>query len=128
MKTIKDYIKELEHFDADDVYDYVLELGSETPKADIVKNESTFVPGCVSQVYVIGEEGALGWNFSLDSDSYMVRGIGSIIVECLSGMTTDELSAVTWADFEQLSRFFSQQRKQGMQAIINKCKQISRGE
>jgi sulfur transfer protein SufE len=57
----------------------------------------------------------------------MVRGVGHIICDCMSGMTTDEIAEVTFFDFKELSGYFSTQRKQGMQSIINKIKSISKG-
>jgi sulfur transfer protein SufE len=42
-------------------------------------------------------------------------------------MTTDEIAEVTFFDFKELSGYFSTQRKQGMQSIINKIKSISKG-
>lgn len=124
--NINDYISQFEMMDDELIYDFILEKGSNT-KFPVERNNKNFVYGCQSDLWVSGRQGALGWEFFVDSDSYMVKGIGSVICECLYGMTTEELEKVVWIDFVPLTKFFSQQRKQGMQAIINKCKQISRG-
>ena len=48
--------------------------------------------------------------------------------DCMEGLSTPEVEALQWEDFAPLGRYLSQQRKQGMQAILNKCKRIVRGE
>ena len=46
----------------------------------------------------------------------------------MQGLSTPEVESIQWEDLAPLGRYFSQQRKQGMQAILNKCKRIVRGE
>ena len=124
--NIKEYITEFEMMDESLIYDYILDTGSNA-KVPIIRNKKNYVHGCQSDLWVSGREGPVGWEFFVDSDSYMVKGIGVIICDCLNGMTTEELQNVVWLDFVPLTKFFSNQRRQGMQAIINKCKEISRG-
>ena len=112
----------------EDRYRYIIELGRKIPEFNPENRiEQYLVRGCQSQVWITGEEQPTGWEFKLDSDSYMVKGIGNVLCRCMSGMTADEISQVGFYDFRDLTQYFSQQRKQGMQAVINKCKQISRG-
>ena len=121
------YINIIEELESDEVYDYVLELGQELMGTFTDRLDEHFVHGCQSPVWVTGVDEPTGWEFAIDSDSFMVRGVGHIIFECLSGMTTDEIAEVTFYDFKELSVYFSTQRKQGMQSIINKIKSISKG-
>lgn len=127
---LQTYIKLFESLEPNEVYDMVLDHGSQlaaSPEYTVDRTRDNFVYGCQSQVWVQGENKPTGWEFRVDSDSYLVKGIGAIVAECMSGLTTEELADVGFYDFKDLVVFFSQQRKQGLQAIINKCKQISRG-
>ena len=115
-----------ENLDAEEIYESMISLGSSVAY-EVDRDAKNFVHGCQSQVWVEGEEQPTGWEFKLDSDSYMVKGIGNVLCRCMSGMTAEEIEQITFYDFRDLTQYFSQQRKQGMQAVINKCKQISRG-
>lgn len=123
---LQQYIDTIEQLESEEVYDYVLELGQQS-HVFTDRLERNFVHGCQSPVWVTGTDEPTGWEFSIDSDSFMVRGVGQIICDCLSGLTSDEIAQVTYYDFKQLAVYFSTQRKQGMQAIINRIKSISKG-
>ena len=123
---LQQYIDTIEQLESEEVYDYVLELGQQN-HVFTDRLEQNFVHGCQSPVWVTGTDEPTGWEFSIDSDSFMVRGVGQMICDCLSGLTSDEIAQVTYYDFKQLAVYFSTQRKQGMQAIINRIKSISKG-
>jgi|TARA_R110002124_G_scaffold76582_4_gene205170 cysteine desulfuration protein SufE len=124
---LQQYIDNINQLESEEVYDYVLEIGQQAKGMFTDRLDEHFVHGCQSPVWVTGIDEPTGWEFSIDSDSYMVRGVGHIICECLSGLTTDEIKEVTFFDFKDLSVYFSTQRRQGMQSIINKIKSISKG-
>lgn len=126
MKLLEQYIELFDNLSSNEIYDTILEVGADL-NVDVERTPQSVVVGCQSQVWVTGIEKPTGWEFILDSDSYMVRGLGIIICSCLSGLTAQELDQVGFYDFREIAKHFSQQRKQGMQAIINKCKHISRG-
>ncbi len=126
MNVLEQYIDVFENLDAEEIYESMISLGSSVAY-EVDRDAKNFVHGCQSQVWVEGEEQPTGWEFKLDSDSYMVKGIGNVLCRCMSGMTAEEIEQITFYDFRNLTQYFSQQRKQGMQAVINKCKQISRG-
>ena len=126
MNVLEQYIDVFENLDADEIYESMISLGSSVAY-EVDRDAKNFVHGCQSQVWVEGDEQPTGCEFKLDSDSYMVKGIGNVLCRCMSGMTAEEIDQITFYDFRDLTQYFSQQRKQGMQAVINKCKQISRG-
>lgn len=127
MNILQDYMDIFENIDTDELYESMIALGSEDTGIEVERSSDNFVHGCQSQVWISGIEEPTGWEFHLESDSFMVKGIGSVVCRCLSGHTADELENITFYDFKELASYFSQQRRQGMQAIINKCKLISRG-
>ena len=126
MNVLEQYIDVFENLDADEIYESMISLGSSVAY-EVDRDAKNFVHGCQSQVWVEGDEQPTGWEFKLDSESYMFKGIGNVLCRCMSGMTAEEIDQITFYDFRDLTQYFSQQRKQGMQAVINKCKQISRG-
>lgn len=126
MSILEQYIELFEDLDPSEIYDVMLDVGSQVNVA-VEHTSENFVHGCQSQVWIQGVDTPTGWQFYLDSDSFMVKGLGSIVCKCISDHTTDEIQQMGFYDFRDMAKFFSQQRKQGMQAIINKCKQISRG-
>lgn len=127
MNILQDYMDIFENIDTDELYESMIALGSEDTGIEVERSSDNFVHGCQSQVWISGIEEPTGWEFHLESDSFMVKGIGSVVCRCLSGHTAAELENITFYDFKELASYFSQQRRQGMQAIINKCKLISRG-
>ena len=128
VNSLQQYVDTFEALgDPNAIYEYVLDFGSDLNE-DIERIQENFVYGCQSEVWVEGQEDALGWNFKLVSDAYIVNGIGNIICDCMQGLSTPEVESIQWEDLAPLGRYFSQQRKQGMQAILNKCKRIVRGE
>ena len=126
MNVLEEYIKLFDDVDADEIYEIMIDVGSSVQN-DVETISQNFVAGCQSQVWLEGRDEPTGWEFEMTSDSFMVKGIGSIVCKCLSGHTTEELEQITFYDFKDIAKHFSQQRKQGIQAIINKCKLISRG-
>ena len=113
--------------DPNAIYEYVLDFGSDT-NDDIERIQDNFVYGCQSEVWIDGREDALGWSFQLISDAYIVNGIGNIICDCMKGLSTPEVDTLKWEDFAPLGRYFNQQKKKGIQTILNQCKRITRGE
>ena len=67
------YINIIEELESDEVYDYVLELGQELMGTFTDRLDEHFVHGCQSPVWVTGVDEPTGWEFAIDSDSFMVR-------------------------------------------------------
>ena len=129
INTLQQFVDTFEALgDPNAIYEYVLDFGSNSTFDPTEKIEDNFVYGCQSDVWVIGYQNALGWQFEIHSDAYIVNGIGNIICKCLNDLNTYEIENVSWEDLAPLGRYFSQQRKQGMQAILNKCKVITKEE
>jgi len=122
--NLQDYIQLFEDLDTGGIYDYLLEKGAEYT-SEVERASENFVYGCQSNAWIEGKDTPVGWEFYVDSDSYFVKGVGAVICDCLSGLTTEELQEVKWQDFVPLTKFISQEKGKGMQAIINKCKRLS---
>lgn len=84
------------------------------------KNYKNEVQGCQSRVWMLAEENNGIWNFAIDSDAYIVKGISKLISLACNGATTEEVLSIKFSDFHTIARFLTTQRQQGLQAMINR--------
>lgn len=108
---------------------YVLDLGAQLPHAfDTLKQLTARVPGCMSEVYLIGREkpGAKGvLEFTADSNADIVRGLIAILQRLYSGQ---KAQAVLGFDIEGffsrigLDQFISSQRRNGLAGMIGRIR------
>lgn len=107
------------------VYDFLLEIGSQGQFPSELQTKENFVNGCQSQVWLFGyidDDDKI--KFLGHSDSFMVRGVIYLLIDIVSDM--DDPTQVTWQDVEPLAKYFSMQRRRGMQAIINRIRSTVR--
>lgn len=127
MNKLQQYIELFDALDAESIYDFLLEIGSQGDFPEELMNSANFVDGCQSHVWIVGFEekpGQLG--FYGTSDSYMVRGTVYLVCDICSEMTSEELQSLNWKSIEPVGKYFSAQRKRGMQSMINKIRAITR--
>lgn len=127
MATITDYIEQLEKINAKDRYLYFNDLGSEYPYYKLSGVVEGYIEGIHSDMWIFAEETPVGWEFKIQGGSYVNLGIADMVCKIVDGMTTNELSQVVWQDFAELGKLFSKEDKQLIQAVLNKCKQLSKG-
>lgn len=118
MTKLLETLKGLSH-DSELFYDYIIELGQDLDDLSEIRTPENFVDGCQSAVWV-----ALVDNkFVVDSDAFIVKGVAKIISEEANSMKNPaDLSLNT---FSSITKFLTTQRQRGMQAIINKIREIS---
>lgn len=63
------------------------------PPRDDERTEANLVPGCVSRVWLVGEEEAGLMRFRADADSAIVKGLVELAWEIADGQTIADLSA-----------------------------------
>lgn len=126
MDKVNHYVELFDQLDQNMVYDFLLELGSQGQFPTELMTNSNFVNGCQSQVWIYPyiEEDNNKIKFLGHSDSFMVRGVIYLIIDIVSDM--EDPTQVTWRDIEPLAKYFSMQRRRGMQAIINKIRSVVR--
>jgi len=125
MDKVENYIEIFDNMDRSMVYDFLLEIGSQGEFPIELQTSQFFVNGCQSQVWIfpyIDEDDKM--RFLGHSDSFMVRGIVYLLIDIVSDM--EDPTQVTWKDIEPLAKYFSMQRRRGMQAIINRIRSTVR--
>ena len=88
------------------------------------------IPGCVSQIWVdvrLEDDKVIA---EYDSDAMITKGITSVVCDCFTGSTKEEVSNVVVQDFEQLNikQLLTAQRQNGLgnliNTVINKSQQL----
>jgi cysteine desulfuration protein SufE len=102
------------------LFDYLLDEGKMVPDMpDEFKSYHNEIQGCQSRVWLIAEQTGTVWNFAIDSDAFIVKGIGKLVTTAFNGSTSEECLDIKFADFGLISRFLTGQRQRGLQSIIN---------
>ncbi|MEL6372645.1 MAG: SufE family protein [Pseudomonadota bacterium] len=127
LETIKEDFAFLD--DWEDRYRYVIELGRALPDMDeALKNETTKVRGCASQVWLQAHAGAtdrieLGptLTFEGDSDAHIVKGLIAILLALYNGKSArailDTDANAVFAELG-LAEHLTQQRSNGLASMV----------
>jgi len=127
MNKIQTFEELFDSLDTQSVFDILLDLGSQGNFPKDLQVGRNFVNGCQSQVWIVGFEDESGkLKFHGTSDSYMVRGVVYLVCDICSDMSLDELQQLNWQTLEPIGKYFTAQRKRGMQSMINKIKSITK--
>ena len=127
--NLETIIEDFEFFDDwEDRYNYIMDLGkSLDPLSDDDYGKTNKVDGCASQVWLIINEEEVNEKTILklkaDSDSFLVKGLLSIIISIFSGKTPSNILKINYndeLDKLNLKENISQQRSNGLTAVINK--------
>ena len=114
--------------DWEDRYKYIIDLGkSLDPLSENDYNKQNKVDGCASQVWLVIKEERIKektiLEFKADSDSFLVKGLLTIIISIFSGKAPSDILKINY-DNElkklNLKENISQQRSNGLTAVINK--------
>ena len=116
--------------DWDTRYEYLMDLGkrlealSDSDKTDVSK-----VHGCMSNVWIVGDQNADGSiKFRAECDTAVIRGVIAVLVEIYSGSTPEDCMKLDPDEmFDQLGLFdhLSPTRHVGVYAIVMRLQQIA---
>ena len=121
LKELNDHLESIQVLDVEYFYDHLLDLSNERePKTneDFKKSEN-FVDGCQSSLWLWSNNKDNVWQFDVLSDAHMVQGLGQIISDAYTGMTTNEVLETKFNAFVPLARLLTTQRQRGLQSVIN---------
>lgn len=112
--------------DWEDRYRYIIELGNKLePLTDSEHNDTTKVPGCVSQVWLVSEGTVDEMRFRGDSDAHIVRGLVAILLILYSGKSAHDIMQIDAQDaFTKLGlgEHLTPQRSNGFHAMISRIR------
>ena len=108
----------------------LMQWGERLPAlADDEKVEANLVQGCESLVWLVGRLQGGHWQFAASSDARMIRGLVALLLARVNGLSASELQAVDLPDwFAQLglSRQLSPSRSNGLNAVLQRMRELSR--
>ena len=130
FKQIVDDFNFLE--DWEDRYRYIIDLGKNLPVFDeSLKNSTTKVNGCASQVWIVHElkedKGIKSLNFKGDSDALIVKGLIAVLMSLYNDVSVEDAITINALDeFVKLglNEHLSSQRSNGLRAMMDRIKLI----
>lgn len=129
LEEILDNMEFLENWE--DKYKYIIELGQSINNFDdALKNNSTKVNGCLSQVWLYSKinqnkNGEKVLNFVGDSDAFIVKGLIAILIAIYSEKKPSEILDIKHEDIFTkfgLQNHLSPQRSNGLLSMIQRIK------
>ena len=119
--------------DWEDKYRYIIDLGKKIePLDDALKNETTKVEGCASQVWLTYKLTGTGQSknvvFNGESDALIVKGLIAIILTLFNGTEVNQcknIDALMELSKLGLQEHLSSQRANGLRAMIDKITVIT---
>ena len=128
---IADWGKQLSVLEGIDRLQYLVDLADKQTSLPAEKRiNANMIPGCVSQIWVdvrLEDDKVIA---EYDSDAMITKGITSVVCDCFTGSTKEEVSNVVVQDFEQLNikQLLTAQRQNGLgnliNTVINKSQQL----
>jgi len=123
----------LENFDFlddwEERYRFIIDLGKQLPAMPAsLQSEKNRVYGCQSQVWIISKQDSGLYQFGLDSDALIVRGLICIILSALNYKSGEEIRNFDvnayFSDLD-LSSHLSMQRGNGLLAMVQRIQDIA---
>lgn len=107
----------------------LMQWGDRLPAlSDVDKVEANRVHGCESQVWLMGALDDGHWQFAASSDARLIRGLVALLLARVNGLSAVELQQVDLPDwFNQLglSRQLSPSRSNGLNAVLQRMRELA---
>ena len=125
-----EYVEALDFLDEDSRFEYIIDIGKRADKvpfpADCM-NEAHMMHGCMSKVWIVHELDRGAHFFKGQSDAIIVKGLVSIMTGAFSGLTSEELAALSLDHVRGLNLgALTMQRQVGMMAMLKHMQKLSR--
>jgi cysteine desulfuration protein SufE len=130
MTTTEEIIDTLGFFDTwEDRYKYMIDLGKILPQLpNELRTDDRLVHGCQSQVWIEAEYQSGVFNFQVDSDAHIVRGLLAIVMAAYNHQTAQQIVDFDIQNyFKQLDliKHLSPTRGNGLQSMVEKIKLLA---
>ena len=130
MPSLDEILDDFEYLEEDlERLRYVVDLGKDLPELpEDLRNETTFVRGCTSQVWLVPRVEAGDpptYHFRADADAQIVRGLVALLLEVYSGKTADQLLSFDIDGLMMRLRLRQQLtpgRQNGLVAMVNRIR------
>ena len=130
LNKIKEKGEEMEPLVGHDRLQYLIDIANTVPplnKKD--KIEENKIRGCVSNLWVIGEERQDGtMYYKHDADAFITKGTAKIIVDLVNGEQKKEIAELTLESFKGLGirELLTMQRQVGFASLIERIIRIAK--
>ena len=108
----------------------LMQWGERLPAlSDEERCEANRVHGCESQVWLVAEQREQHWQFRASSDARLLRWLLALLLARVNGLTGTELAEIDPADwFGQLglARQLSPSRSNGLNAVLQRMRELTR--
>jgi cysteine desulfuration protein SufE len=97
------------------------------PLSEADKCDANLVNGCESQVWLVGRLQDGHWQFAASSDARLIRGLVALLLARVNGLSAEELQQVDlpeWFNQLGLSRQLSPSRSNGLNAVLQRMRQL----
>ncbi|MEH6484484.1 MULTISPECIES: SufE family protein [Pseudomonas] len=98
------------------------------PLTDAQLCEENRVHGCESQVWLVAQQQGDSWQFNASSDARLLRGLLSVLLVRVNGLSAGELAQldlIDWFNQLGLSRQLSPSRSNGLNAVLQRMQQLA---
>jgi len=128
--TAEDIIDSLGFFDTwEERYKYIIDLGKELPAMpDAEKQEDNLVKGCQSQVWITHTLDDQKYQFNVDSDAFIVKGLLGVVLAAYNNKSASEIKVFDveqYFDAVGLIKHLSPTRGNGLKAMVNKIQALA---
>ncbi|MFJ2365453.1 SufE family protein [Pseudomonas sp. NPDC087697] len=107
----------------------LMQWGERLPAlSDADKTDANRVHGCESQVWLVGALHDGHWQFNANSDARLIRGLVTLLLARVNGLSAEELQQVDlpdWFDQLGLSRQLSPSRSNGLNAVLQRMNELA---
>jgi cysteine desulfuration protein SufE len=122
-------VEEFALFDSwDDKYEYIIDLGKKlAPLEDQHKIDINKVKGCQSTVWLVSEFRNGKVFYKAESDAIIVKGLISMLIRVLSGLSADEIIDAKLDFIKQIgmTTHLAQTRSNGLLAMVRQMKNFA---
>ena len=126
LEIEQELVENFSLFDSwEDKYEYLIELGKKMPDLDSkYKIEENKIKGCQSSVWVIASGNKNEVKFEADSDSFIVKGLASLLVSVLSGQSAKNIvdAKLEFIDQIGMTKHLAQTRSNGLLSMVKQIK------
>jgi cysteine desulfuration protein SufE len=129
LQRYEEYAEALDMLDDDMRFEYILDLAKKNrnqPFPEDAKDDAHLMHGCMSKVWIVHEERDGRHYFQGTSDAAIVNGLVTMMTDSFSGLTREELAAITLDHVRRLNLgALTTQRQVGMMAMLKHLQKLA---